>query len=164
MTTHVPGKLCRQIARYAVQLAREYGRKRGWKSTETLLPISGSDIIGIDLNGAYWLKFQNRGTHAFIPWSLEGKIIPMRTPRDGRIHYRYAHGVGKPGYVHDPYDEELTYWKEQKWRNPGIEATWFIDESVRQAFRYYHREIEAYNNRRDWMKKDSRIHIPKHNH
>ena len=148
----LPRKLTEKIARRAVVLIREYGHMRGWKSTATVKPLARKDIVGVKLNGAYWLKYQSDGTHPFIPWGLEGKTVPMKWK--GITIFRKAVGVGYPGFVHQ-MESDVLLWRSQKWRNPGVKPTHFIDEAIASAFKMFSPQVEAANGGRVW-KRDSR--------
>ena len=145
----IPLQVRKKIASDAVKIAQRYMAKRGWKSGDQLWPLVGSNSIGIDIGNAYWLKFQNQGTHSFIPWGLEGKIVPIPhipslfNPRT--INFRFANGVGMPGYVHDKDIYEKLIWKNAKWKNPGIKATYFLNQALRQAVKNNLKLIHQYN-------------------
>ena len=146
----VPRALCRQIAWLAVSYARQYMQMRNWKGAQELKPIWRSNTVGIAIPPSLsYLNFQNRGTRPFIPWTLEGKVIPI--PKG---QFRTAVGVGAPGWIHDwrPGMYYHQIWREQKWRNPGIKATWFIDRAIRQALERYKKELSKYAKGREWIK------------
>lgn len=62
--------------------------------------------------------------------------------------------MGAPGWIHDwrPGMYYRQIWREQKWRNPGIKATWFIDRAIRQALERYKKELSKYAKGREWIK------------
>ena len=146
----VPRALCRQIAWLSVFYAREYMRMRNWKGADALKPIWRSNTVGIAIPPElFYLNFQNKGTRPFIPWTLEGKIIPI--PKG---QFRTAVGVGAPGWIHDwrPGMYWHQIWREQKWRNPGIKPTWFIDRAIGKALSRYKKELMKYDRGREWVK------------
>lgn len=148
MSHPVPAKLCKKISDRAVEYAKMYGKRRGWKSTLWLAPSYGVNKIGISVGMAFWLQFQNRGTHPFIPWGLEGKTVPLpHKPslfNPHLINFRKAIGVGLPGFVHDPDDYNKLIWREAKWKNPGIKATYFMNKALHDAIEDYRDELKKY--------------------
>lgn len=132
----IPRKLTEKIANRAVEECKIYGRHHGWESTEDIKAFARKDVVGIRLNGAYWLRFQNDGTRRFVMWNLEGKTIPLR-----ENVFRVASGVGQPGYVHI---DDVLVWRDRKWEHPGITATHFVDRAVKRAFDMYGNEVRKY--------------------
>ena len=148
MSHPVPAKLCKKISTEAVEIAKMYGKRRGWNSTLWLSPVYGVGKIGISTGMAFWLEFQNRGTHPFIPWGLEGKTVPLpHKPslfNPHSINFRKAVGVGLPGFVHDPDDYEKLHWREAKWKNPGIKPTYFLNKALHEAITHNKEELRKY--------------------
>ena len=145
----VPKALCRRISWLAVFYAREYMKRRGWKGGELLRPVWRSDTVGIHVPPELsYLFYQNNGTRPFIPWTLEGRIIPIPAGQ-----FRTARGVGVPGWIHDwrpgRYGHEI--WKEAKWANPGVKPTWFLDRAIGRALERYRGELEKYPKGREWL-------------
>lgn len=145
----LPLKVREKIAKDAVKIAQKYMIKRGWKSADQLWPLVGERNVGIDTGNAYWLKFQNTGTHPFIPWGLEGKIVPIpHLPslfNSRTVNFRFARGVGRPGFVHDKDDYGKLVWRGEKWKNPGIKATYFLNQALRLAVKQNIKLIRKYN-------------------
>lgn len=110
----------------AVQRAREYGERRGWKGTRYLEPIVASGTVGIKVTRSY-LMYQNYGTRPYLMTSLEGKFVPMKTGG------RFAKGVGQPGWVTLPGG--VKKFRQQKWRHPGIKPTYFLEEAIQYAIK-----------------------------
>lgn len=131
----IPRRLTEKIANRAVEECKIYGRQHGWGSTEKIKAYARKDKVGVRLNGAYWLRFQNDGTHPFLMTTLEGKTIPI----DAHT-FRVANGVGEPGFV--TIDGEKI-WRDEKWRHPGITATHFVDNAVKKAFDLYKNDVRA---------------------
>ncbi|MBQ1427960.1 MAG: hypothetical protein IIZ04_03785 [Aeriscardovia sp.] len=148
MSKPVPSRLCKKISQDAVEIAKMYGKRRGWKSTAWLSPSFGVNKIGISTGFAFWLQFQNRGTRPFIPWGLEGKTVPLpHKPsvfNPHSINFRKAVGVGQPGFVHDPEVYETLHWREAKWKNPGIKATYFLNKALHDAIKKNESELKKY--------------------
>lgn len=144
----VPAYLCLKISQDAVSLAKQYGKRRGWTSTAWLSSKSGVNQIGISVGMAFWLQFQNRGTHSFIPYGLEGKTVPIpHRPNmfnPNKINFRKAIGVGLPGFVHDPDIYEILHWREAKWKNPGIKATYFLNKAIHESINMHKDELKKY--------------------
>lgn len=132
----IPRRLTEKIANRAVEECKIYGRHHGWKSTERIKAYARKDKVGINLNGAYWLRFQNDGTRPFVMWSLEGKTIPM-----GEDTFRVASGVGESGFVHI---DDVLVWRARKWEHPGITEKHFVDRAVARAFEMYDDEVKRY--------------------
>lgn len=150
----MPRALCRQIAWLAVFYAKQYMLTRNWQGGDMLRPVWRSNTVGIQIPPAlFYLNFQNEGTRPFIPWSLEGKTIPIPAGQ-----FRKAVGVGSPGWIRDwrpgMYWHEI--WREEKWKNPGIKATWFIDRAIGQALGRYEKELKKYAKGREWLKNGAR--------
>ncbi len=120
----------------AVQRAREYGERRGWKGTRYLEPVVQKGVVGIKVTRKY-LMYQNDGFGPFVMYSLEGKFVPMKG--GGRT----AKGVGQPGWVTLPGGVRV--FRQQKWRHPGIKPTHFLEEAIQYGIK---------NNKQDlknWM-------------
>ena len=125
-------------------------RMRSWRGAELLRPIWGPSRVGIKIpEELFYLKFQNRGTRPFIPWTLEGKVIPIPRPNGVRT----AVGVGLPGWIHDwrPGQYQHLIWREAKWRNPGISPTWFINRAIGQALGRFSSELKKYPQGKKWL-------------
>lgn len=133
----IPRKLTEKIANRALEECKIYGRSRGWKSTESMKAYARKDQVGVRLEGAYWLRFQNDGIRPFLMTTLEGKTIPL-----DKHTFRVAKGVGEPGYV---FIDDVKVWRDEKWRHPGITPTKFIETGVRKAFRLYRNELQQYH-------------------
>ena len=145
----VPKALCRKVSWLAVYYAREYMKQRGWKGGSELRPIWRSDVIGIFVpDRLSYLFYQNSGTRPFIPWTLEGKTIPIPAGQ-----FRKAVGVGVPGWIHDWREGKYGHliWREAKWANPGVEATWFLNRAIGRAAERYKEELSHYPSGRKWL-------------
>lgn len=126
------------MSEIAVQRAREYGDRRGWKSTRYLAPVVAKGTVGIKLTREnFYLRFQNDGTPARVMYELEGKFIPMKTGG------RRARGVGKPGWVTLPGGARV--FRQQKWKHPGIKPTHFLEEAIEFAIK------KSKKNTQDWL-------------
>ena len=80
------------------------------------------------------MHYQNTGIRPFTMWSLEGKTIPMRMP-DGRVIFRKAVGVGKPGKI-SKRDEQGRIMKGNtgvRWRHPGLPPKNFIEYGIESS-------------------------------
>lgn len=120
----------------AVQRAREYGDRRGWKGTRYLEPIVQKGTVGIKVTRKY-LLYQNYGTKPRVMYELEGKFVPMKS--GGRI----AKGVGQPGWVTLPGGVRV--FRQQKWRHPGIKPTHFLEEAIAFAIKKNKKDTK------DWL-------------
>ena len=114
-----------RISRRAAQIAKQYGKERGWKGTRRLKPSLNQEWPGIETTNASHLLFQERGIRPFLMKSLEGKTIPL-----GKNVFRVAKDVGKPGWVEIEGEQ---VWRDQKWRHPGIKPTRFMENAIMQA-------------------------------
>jgi hypothetical protein len=144
----IPRKLTEKIANRLVENVKAYGRQRGWKSTELVKPYARKDEFGIRFDNVEWLIFQNYGTRPHIPWSLEGKIVPTS------FGFRKAVGVGTPGFVNIDGVEE---WREERWLNPGINATNFVEESAKKAVLLYSNALSTYQSKIRISRKEESI-------
>lgn len=147
----IPSALCHRIAVQAVFFARQYMRMRSWRYAEELYPVWGPNRVGIGIpRQLFYLNYQNEGTRPFIPWGLEGKIVPMAHGK----RFRTAVGVGMPGWIHDWREGQYNHliWRQQKWRNPGIKATWFINRAIGQALDRFSRELRKYPQGQKWLR------------
>lgn len=113
-----------RISRRASQIAKHYGKARGWKGTRRIKPSLNREWPGIDLNVAGHLLFQERGTKPFVMWWAEGRVVPIKNT------FRMAKGVGQPGWVNI---DGKRIWRDQKWRHPGIKPTQFMEKAIKQA-------------------------------
>ena len=166
----IPSSVCKSIAMDAASIAYRYAKRRGWSSAGQIRAVWGKNRIGLSVGEAYWLNFQNRGTHPFIPWGLAGKTVPFQN--SGRVNFVTARGLGLPGFVHIPqsylddprrrassknytngdgaeiYVENGQYgrmiWREAKWANPGIKPTYFINKALREAVEMNLPKIKKY--------------------
>lgn len=126
------------MSEMAVQRAREYGDRRGWKGTRYLEPVVAKGTVGIKLTRQnFYLRFQNDGTRPRVMYELEGKFIPMKS--GGRV----ARGVGQPGWVTLPGGVRV--FRQQKWRHPGIRPTHFMEEAIAFAIKKNKKETK------DWL-------------
>ena len=114
------------MSEIAVQRAREYGDRRGWKGTRYLEPVVQKGTVGIKVTRKY-LLYQNYGIKPRVMYELEGKFIPMKS--GGRV----AKGVGQPGWVTLPGGVRV--FRQQKWRHPGIKPTYFLEEAIQFAIK-----------------------------
>lgn len=126
MRFRLPRSQSRKMSETAVQRAREYGDRRGWKGTRYLEPLVGKGQVGIKVTRTY-LLYQNYGTKPRLMTELEGKFVPMKG--GGRV----ARGVGKPGWVTLPGGVRV--YRQQKWRHPGIKPTHFLEEAIQFAIK-----------------------------
>src|SRR5690349_21089041 len=110
----------------AVQRAREYGDRRGWRGTRYLEPVVAKGTVGIKVTRQY-LMYQNDGIRPFLMTSLEGKVVPLKGGP------RRVKGVGQPGWVTLPGGVRV--FRQQKWRHPGIKPTHFIEEAIEYAIK-----------------------------
>jgi hypothetical protein len=134
----LPRSINRKMAESAVKHAREYGAKRGWRSTNRLEPVSRVGSFGIKVApGTEYLFVQNFGMQPRVMIELEGKTIPM-----GNGQFRVARGVGQPGYVILPGGVRV--WRNQKWRHPGIRPTRFLDNAMAFAVRQHKQELKGW--------------------
>lgn len=124
------------MSEIAVQRAREYGDRRGWRGTRYLEPMSQKGAVGIKVTRKY-LLYQNYGTKPRVMYELEGKFVPMR--RGGRR----AKGVGQPGWVTLPGGVRV--FRQQKWRHPGIKPTHFLEEAISFAIKKNKKNVQ------DWL-------------
>lgn len=135
MRFRLPRSQSRRISEAAVQRAREYGERRGWKGTRYLEPVVAKGTVGIKLTRQnFYLRYQNDGTQPYVMYSLEGKTIPMK----GGM--RKAKGVGQPGWVTLPGGVRV--YRQQKWRHPGIKPTHFLEEAIAFAIKKEKRQIK----------------------
>lgn len=126
MRFRLPRSQSRKMSEIAVQRAREYGDRRGWKGTRYLEPVVAKGTVGIKVTRHY-LMYQNYGFKPFLMTSLEGKYVPMKG--GGRV----AKGVGQPGWVTLPGGVRV--FRQQKWRHPGIKPTHFLEEAIQFAIK-----------------------------
>lgn len=128
MRLSLPKQVTNPISQRAAQIARSNALARGWKSSSSFMPISGTGYIGIQTSVRYHM-YQELGTKPFLMRSLEGKTVPIKGP-DG-THFVKVVGVGQPGWVTLPGG--VKKWRDQKWRHPGIKATNIMGNAVNQA-------------------------------
>jgi hypothetical protein len=121
------------MSEMAVQRAREYGDRRGWKGTRYLEPVVAKGQVGIKVTRKY-LMYQNDGTKPRVMYELEGKTIPMK----GGM--RRAKGVGQPGWVTLPGGVRV--FRQQKWRHPGIKPTHFLEEAISFAIKKNKQDVQ----------------------
>src|SRR5262245_25736061 len=118
MRFRLPRSQARKMSEIAVQRAKEYGGRRGWKGTRYLEPLVQTGTVSIKIaREQFYLKYQNDGTQPRVMYELEGKFVPMKTGG------RRAKGVGQPGWVTLPGGVRV--FRQQKWRHPGIKPTHF---------------------------------------
>jgi hypothetical protein len=134
---NMPRKLTEKIANRIVEEIKAYGMQRNWTATEFVKPYARKGRFGIKIDEVPWLYFQNYGTKPHIPWALEGKIVPMS------FGFRKANGVGQPGYVDI---DGIEVWREEKWLNPGINETNFVEAAAAKACTLYRKDIAKYSN------------------
>ena len=123
------------MSEMAVQRAREYGDRRGWKGTRYLEPVVARGQVGIKVTRQY-LLYQNYGTKPRLMVELEGKFVPMKTGG------RFARGVGQPGWVTLPGGARK--FRQQKWRHPGIKPTHFLEEAIAFAIRKNKQDVQQW--------------------
>lgn len=123
------------MSEMAVQRAREYGDRRGWKGTRYLEPVVARGTVGIKVTRQY-LLYQNYGTKPRLMYELEGKFVPMKS--GGRT----AKGVGQPGWVTLPGGVRV--FRQQKWRHPGIKPTHFLEEAIAFAIRKNKQDVQQW--------------------
>lgn len=126
----LPSSIARPIAEDAVRRAKSYGSRRHWTATKRLRPLWANGVVGIRDPKKY-LVYQDKGTEPYTPYSLEGKTIPIKDKRTGKVHFVKAKGVGKPGWTHLPGGVKV--WKAHKWRRSGIPATHFMRHALDDA-------------------------------
>lgn len=136
MRYRLPTSQSRKMSEMAVQRAREYGDRRGWKGTRYLEPLVARGTVGIKVTRTY-LLYQNYGTKPRVMYELEGKFVPMKSGG------RRAKGVGQPGWVTLPGGVKV--FRQQKWRHPGIKPTHFLEEAIEFAIKKNKRSVQ------DWM-------------
>lgn len=136
MKFRLPQSQSRKMSETAVQRAREYGDRRGWKGTRYLEPAADKGKVGIKVTRQY-LLYQNDGTKPRVMYELEGKFVPMKGGG------RRAKGVGQPGWVTLPGGVRV--FRQQKWRHPGIKPTHFLEEALVYAVK------KNKKNLKDWM-------------
>ncbi len=119
----------------AVQRAREYGDRRGWKGTRYLEPMVAKGTAGIKVTRKY-LLYQNYGIKPRVMYELEGKFVPMKS--GGRV----ARGVGRPGWVTLPGGVKV--FRQQKWRHPGIKPTHFLEEAIEFAIKKSKQDLQSW--------------------
>jgi hypothetical protein len=124
------------MSEIAVQRAREYGDRRGWKSTRYLEPMVAKGTVGIKVTRSH-LMYQNDGTKPRVMYELEGKVVPMKGGP------RRAKGVGQPGWVTLPGGVRV--FRQQKWRHPGIKPTHFLEEAISFAIKKNKKNVQ------DWL-------------
>lgn len=135
MRFRLPRSQSRKMSEMAVQRAREYGDRRGWKGTRYLEPIVQKGTVGIKVTRHY-LMYQNDGTKPRVMYELEGKFIPMKSGG------RRAKGVGQPGWVTLPGG--IRVFRQQKWRHPGIKPTHFLEEAIEFAIKKNKQELSQW--------------------
>lgn len=126
MRFRLPRPQAQKMSELAVQRAREYGERRGWKGTRYLEPTSIRGTVGIKVTRHY-LMYQNDGFGPFLMTTLEGKTIPMKSGM------RRAKGVGQPGWVTLPGGVRV--FRQQKWKHPGLKPTHFLEEAIQFAIK-----------------------------
>lgn len=136
MRFRLPRAQSRKMSEAAVQRAREYGDRRGWRGTRYLEPLVEKGTVGIKVTRTY-LLYQNYGTKPRVMYELEGKRVPMKSG------IRTARGVGQPGWVILP--SGIRVFRQQKWRHPGIRPTHFLEEAIRFAIKRNKRDVK------DWL-------------
>jgi len=124
------------MSEMAVQRAREYGDRRGWRGTRYLEPVVAKGTVGIKVTRQY-LLYQNYGTKPRVMYELEGKFVPMKS--GGRV----ARGVGTPGWVTLPGGVRV--FRQQRWRHPGIKPTHFLEEAINFAVKKGKQDLQ------DWL-------------
>lgn len=136
MRFRLPRSQSRKMSEMAVQRAREYGDRRGWRGTRYLEPVVARGTVGIKVTRTY-LLYQNSGIRPFVMYSLEGKFVPMKGGG------RRAKGVGQPGWVTLPGGVRV--FRQQKWRHPGIKPTHFLEEAIAFAIKKNKKDTK------DWL-------------
>jgi hypothetical protein len=126
----VPPAIARTVAEDAVRRAKAYGTRRHWTATVRLRPLWANGVVGIRDPKKY-LVYQDKGTSPYTPYGLEGKTIPIKDKRTGKVHFVKAKGVGQPGWTRLPGGVRV--WKDHKWRRSGIPATHFMRHSLNDA-------------------------------
>lgn len=159
-TWKLPDSACQKIAQDACHIAAEYmrlHRPNPWKGGERLKPIHGNDLVGIDIGKMHAYRYQNWGTHAFLPQWTDGRKIPMYDPIAKRKVVRTVSNLGQPGTVIKPvYDRHTRKWSYQevwrpmRWFNPGIKTTYFLNHAIKKAFRQNQNLIDKYPQARTW--------------
>lgn len=136
MRFRLPRSQSRKMSEMAVQRAREYGDRRGWRGTRYLEPLVAKGQVGIKVTRSY-LMYQNYGIKPFVMYGLEGKFVPMKGGG------RRAKGVGQPGWVTLPGG--VRAFRQQKWRHPGIKPTHFLEEAISFAIKKNKKDTK------DWL-------------
>lgn len=138
MRVSFPPGVTSQIAADASIIAKNYASDRQWRSAQTISPISGVGFSGLKVSKVF-LMYQELGTKPYLMTSLEGRTVPIKG--DSGTHFVKVRGVGKPGYVTLPGGVKV--WRNQKWRHPGIQPTYFLGSSVRASIQQNRPLIES---------------------
>lgn len=133
MRVPLPSDVTFNLSQRAVQIARELAPKETGAGAAALTPVSEEGSFGITVGRASYMLYLNRGFDPYVMASLEGKVVPLRTPGGGISYRSVAMGAaGTPKIVSRDERGTLTSSKLQ-WVHPGIEGSHFIDRALRQA-------------------------------
>lgn len=128
MRIKLPKDTCARIAATAVSNARSAMSNRGWKSSNSLSPMSDEGLVGIRTTTKY-LMFQESGTKPHVQHELAGKVIPMK----GGSRFANPKSIGTPGYVSIPGRGKV--WRDQRWRHPGVPASHSMQNAIEAAIK-----------------------------
>jgi hypothetical protein len=128
----LPEETCRRIAATAISNARSAMASRGWRSSNSLSPMSAEGLVGIRTSTKY-LMFQERGIKPFIMFWVKGRTVPLGCKQGDGPHIRKGVEPGTPGYVDIPHRGRV--WREQRWRHPGIQPQSFMRNAIEQAIK-----------------------------
>lgn len=126
----IPASVASEIARIAVEVARDTAPRDTGSGAMALQPISSDGYVGI--SGPEYMIIQDTGFEGFDLVGLAGLTIPIRTPSGG-IVFRTAAGdkIGMAGLV--TRNEKGVVITKRQWYHPGLAPKNFIRNSVQEA-------------------------------
>lgn len=136
----VPPEMAHAISLRAAEIARRTAPRGPHNSRSLIRATWQVGQIGVHIPPqAIHLLYLDRGIRPFIPWRLEGKVVPIRDP-DGTIHFRTAKNVGRPRILSRDERGRIVHSKI-RWRFPGLEPMNFIQRALEQAIREFFQSI-----------------------
>jgi len=132
MKVPIPQQLALKISNDAVTYARQQMKGYGWsdRALQAIQPLPGEGVVGIKTTLKY-LMYQEKGTKPFLMWWVNGRTIPMGCKQGDGPHFVRGSHVGEPGYVNIPHVGQV--WRDQRWKNPGVQGKGFMKAGVQQA-------------------------------
>lgn len=132
MKIPIPASMARRIADRAVQNARQSVTSRGWRSANSLSPMSSEGRVGI-MTSARYLIFQEKGIAPFVMFWVKGRTVPLGCKQGDGPHIRKGVEPDTPGWVDIPHRGKV--WRDQRWRHPGLQPKNFMRDAITAAIR-----------------------------